>query len=154
MKYRIAVAALVLFGLTAFAPAPLPRKERRGGPPSVDLKAIQGVWTAVSIKEVQNGRWQDIGWGVRHVYVRNNVWGFDSDGTGFYVTLDPSRRPPTIDFRSSSGTGGATAITGVLRLQGDTLQMLYVFTQPDTRPRDFDSMRNGDRLMTLRLERR
>jgi hypothetical protein len=32
--------------------------------------------------------------------------------------------------------------------------MLYVFTQPPTRPKDFDSMRDGDRLMTLRLERR
>jgi hypothetical protein len=32
--------------------------------------------------------------------------------------------------------------------------MLYVFTQPDTRPTRFASMRDGDRLMTLRLERR
>jgi uncharacterized protein (TIGR03067 family) len=151
---RVVVALLAVLGVTAFAPAPFPRAERRGAGPRLDLNAIQGVWTAVSIDEMRGGKLQRISWGVRRIYVRQGVWGFDQDGSGFYVTLNASRRPVTIDFRSAPGENGQTAISGVLRLHGDTLQMLYVFTQPDTRPTRFDRLRDGDRLMTLRLERR
>jgi uncharacterized protein (TIGR03067 family) len=151
---RVVVSLVAVLGVTAFAPAPFPKTERRNAEPPLGLNAIQGVWAAVSIDEMQNGKLQRISWGVRRIYVRKDVWGFDQDGSGYYVTLNSSRRPVTIDFRSSPGENGQTAISGVLRLQGDTLQMLYVFTQPDTRPTQFDRLRNGDRLMTLRLERR
>jgi uncharacterized protein (TIGR03067 family) len=128
--------------------------ERRGAEPAVSLNAIQGVWTAVSIDEMQNGKLKRIGWGVRRIYVQKDVWKFGEGDHGYYVTLNVSSKPVTIDFRSQPGENGQTAISGVIRLQGDTLQMLYVFTQPDTRPRQFEKMRDGDRLMTLRLERR
>jgi uncharacterized protein (TIGR03067 family) len=151
---RVVLALLAVLGVTAFAPAPFPRTERRSAEARLDLNAIQGVWAAVSIDVMQNGKLRRISWGVRRIYVRKGVWGFDQDGSGFYVTLNASRRPVTIDFRSAPGEKGQTAISGVLRLQGDTLQVLYVFTQPDTRPTQFEHVRDGDRLMTLRLERR
>src|SRR5262245_55941167 len=110
MKARLGLAVLAAACLTAFAPAPLPRAERRSSP-RLDLNAIQGVWTAVSIKEMQNGQWQTVAWGVRRIYVRKGVWGFDSDGSGFHITVNPSRNPPTIDFRSSPGENSPTAIS-------------------------------------------
>jgi uncharacterized protein (TIGR03067 family) len=147
---QIALALMIVLGLTAFAPAPFPRAERRAGKDRLDLDAIQGVWEAVSIDEMRDGRLHRVSWPVRRIYVRGKRWGFDQDGGGFYVTLDASRRPSTIDFRDGPGQNGPTGISGVLRWHEGTLQMLYVFTQPETRPTQFDQMRQNDRLMTLR----
>jgi len=89
---------------------------------------------------------------VKRVYVRGEVWGFDRDGGGFHVTVNARKQPPTIDFRAEKGQSGRTIMTGLLRTEGDTLQMAYVFTQPDTRPTDFGRLRQYDRLMTLKRE--
>jgi uncharacterized protein (TIGR03067 family) len=122
---RVVLSLLAVLGVTAFAPAPFPRTERRGAEARLDLNAIQGVWAAVSIDVMQDGKLQRIPWGVRRIYVRKDRWGFDQDGGDYYVTLNASRRPVTIDFRTAPGEKGQTAISGVLRLQGDTLQIVY-----------------------------
>lgn len=148
---RVVFAAVTLCALTAFAPAPPPRDDRPGREGPLNLKAIQGVWLPVGLEEAQaDGSLQRLSWTVKRVYVRGEAWGFDRDGGGFYVTVNARKNPPTIDFRTEPNQTDRTVMTGVLRLEDDTLRMAYVFTQPDTRPTSFGKLRKGDRVMTLK----
>ena len=51
---QVLLALVTLMGVTAFAPAPLPRRER-GLTSGITIKDIQGTWRVVGIEEKQAG---------------------------------------------------------------------------------------------------
>jgi uncharacterized protein (TIGR03067 family) len=149
---RVLVSLVVLVAVTAFAPAPFPRLERKRVE-TIDLAALRGLWRAVSIEEVQpDGSLKGIPWRVRHVRIEEDRWAFGSEisPAALRISLDRTHRPIVIDLLTSAQN---TAMAGVLKLEGDRLLMLYTFHGPSKRPTDFARKPAGTRLMTLQRER-
>src|SRR4051794_23307459 len=89
-------AVLVALMLTAFAPAPFPRREARGD--SLTLKDLIGDYRAVSL--VQTGTAQGNGppppsRGVTHVSITSTQWVFNKNSgpTTYDLRVDNAKKP-------------------------------------------------------------
>jgi uncharacterized protein (TIGR03067 family) len=154
---RVVTALLAVCVLTAFAPAPFPKPPRRGGE-EINLQGFQGTWRSVKLEGIeQNGGKREIPWGIAAVRVQNDLWTFlnkgETENAKYRLVIDGTRKPPTIDFysegRGGREQGGKPYMVGVMKRQGDIVQILYFSTGPENRARSFDNPPVGWWLLTL-----
>src|SRR5262249_61525494 len=104
MRLRLLASLLVLFGLTAFAPAPMPRTAKSDRH-AVSLQRMTGDWRVVSTwRYGPNGQiayhidaWSEI-------RIRDGQWHFHyasergKPAPLYDLVIDGTRQPATIDF--------------------------------------------------------
>lgn len=141
MVARIGIALVVLVGLTAFAPAPLPKKPRMGSEAEV-LKKIQGDYE-VQVTRPDPGRGGikrlgRVGPAAR-VRIQGNQWiqlvhieGRELSSAGYAIKLNTANQPIQIDILSSvpnpqaeQQVGRRVSMYGLLYIEGDSLRLVY-----------------------------
>jgi uncharacterized protein (TIGR03067 family) len=160
---RTVVALTALLALTAFAPAPFPRSERRRDRGEINMETFQGTWKVISMEIVrqggQNQVLNDWGWqtkGTTAVRVKGDRWTYLHDGrdsSSYRVNIDSTKRPANIDwFTSFNKTpNDRPGMLGLIKREGSRLTILYYATAPENRPKGFDNPSNG--WWILKLER-
>jgi uncharacterized protein (TIGR03067 family) len=154
MKARLGFA-LVVAGLTAFAPAPFPKTERRVQEPEISLKSFQGTWRIVAMHESRaNGQHAPIKITVSHVRIKGDRWTFLPDtygGANLDVSIDHKKSPAQLNFYSVSDPKKKVYGVGLLRRQGPNVQLLYTWGGENARPAAFEP--SPDYYWILTLER-
>jgi uncharacterized protein (TIGR03067 family) len=156
---RIVVALLAVFVLTAFAPAPFPKPGRRGDSnTAISVPLFQGKWKVESFDIYQQGGQKRRSSFVDHIRVRGNAWTLfnqgDSENATYTIVIGASR-PATIDFYSGKVEVKAEtrpSMFGLIRRDGNTVQILYAWAQGQNRPRvtSFDTPPADWWLLTLK----
>jgi uncharacterized protein (TIGR03067 family) len=153
MTTRPLFAALVLAGLTAFAPAPLPRSQRGKGDGALSLSELQGTWTVTKLQMTRgNGQLTDSRAQMSQVRISGDRWSFVY-GTGpadvnYTIRVDHRLRPPQLDFYRLTSKDTEPYGVGILRRDGDSVQLVY--TWGGSRAASFESPPEGHWLITLR----
>ena len=76
MKVRLCLALLALIGPLAFAPAPLPRRER-GRADEINLAGLQGSWRVTSFQTFRaNGQLVPYTGGATRILIEKDRWWF------------------------------------------------------------------------------
>lgn len=155
---RLAVALIATLGLTAFAPAPLPKPARRDAGEQINLQSFQGTWRSVKLEQIeQGGGKREIPWNIAAVRIQDDLWTFintgETENAKYWLLIEGTKRPPTIDFytqRAGQGNqAGKPYMVGILKRQGDTVYILYFSTNPENRARSFENPPVGWWLLTL-----
>ena len=156
MKARFLVALLALGGLTAFAPAPFPRPQRRGDPGVISLPNFQGNWKAVSFDSIgPNNQKNKIGLWFQGVRVRGDRWIYLVDKTenlSYRLVIDGNKRPALIDYYELQGKPERPGMVGIMRREGNRVTILYYATTPESRPKSFETMPANWWLLVLERE--
>jgi uncharacterized protein (TIGR03067 family) len=156
---RAVLTLLLALSSLAFAPAPFPKTQRRD--PGVTEQRVQGEWETVILETfTPDGRKQKHDWPVARVRVKGRHWTSFNGGGQFlanhHTALDTSTRPTSLDwYRGDQGGNRAEpspAWVGLIRLSGDTMQVIYVQGPRERRPTFENPPRDG-MLMTLRRVR-
>jgi uncharacterized protein (TIGR03067 family) len=158
---RLSLALLCLLALTAFAPAPLPRRERGGEPPdSVSQAALQGRWKVARMAvTLPAGGLSDFDWVIDAVRIRDKEWHYltkEAVRSSTPFTVVAARGVTAIDWYWSQQKNGreGVAMVGLIRRDGGTVRVLYKpHTGPQDRPTSFDHPPDGWYLLTLTRER-
>src|SRR5262245_61208681 len=111
MSARLLLAIAVLVGLTAFAPAPLPKKQRTHRD-QISLAWLQGTWRVVKVETSSGGRYQASGDDLAEIRVVGKRWTFVygrasgqlNEGPTYDVAVDGARSPAWFDLTGSSRT--------------------------------------------------
>jgi uncharacterized protein (TIGR03067 family) len=153
MLYRLVFGLAVLVGLTAFAPAPFPKKGRPFGEDPLDLKRLQGTWKVVKVEKISNGKYQIVRDPVTHVLIQDDQWVFmhgkGKRSTEYRILVDPSKRPAWCTFRGKNqATGGTEGL--IRRRPEDRIQVLYRWGHP--RPGNFEKPPSGSWAITLKRD--
>jgi hypothetical protein len=154
MPARLSVAVLALAGLTAFAPAPFPRKHNKAkADPALLLAGLwkvekvarstsRGYTTSTSLMShirIQDGRW---------TFMRNNR-GTVTPSTSYRLVIHSDQTPIALDgMRDNSRTPW---MLGIARRVGDTVEVLYGFGVK--RPDSFERPPTDCWRITLRREK-
>jgi uncharacterized protein (TIGR03067 family) len=130
---------LVLLSL-AFAPAPLPKPDRRAG--CADLKAMQGTWYRTSV--IANGIEHERTPGGTKIVITDTHLQFPSPLDAWTITLDAKKSPKHFDYVGNSHYTNDTIFRGIYRLEGDTL-ILCCNKGPrvEDRPTKFESSKDS-----------
>lgn len=154
---RLAAALLAVLGLTAFAPAPLPRPARRGGEiAAISLETCQGTWRIVREEEVRVGGWGEKRLTSRFIRIHGGEWvslnSNKEEAPGYTIRIDGSTTPARIGWYSSNRNAGATEPTwaGLVRRHEGQLQVSYM--SPRQVPGNFGALPAGAVVLTLRRE--
>src|SRR5262245_1403460 len=127
-RVRLVVALVALAGLTAFAPAPLPRARRDRGP-DLDLARFQGLWQTVRFETVRaNGPTADPSWDATQVRVQGDRWTYLERGqlnASWRIRIDATRSPATIDFFHLSDRGTVPTMIGLIRRKEGRIEILF-----------------------------
>jgi uncharacterized protein (TIGR03067 family) len=154
MKARLLLVCVVLFGLTAFAPAPFPRPRRASQDP-VAVARIQGSWTILKLEMTNDkGGKADQGNYLSEIRIENNRWHFVYRNPGtkpvtYVLAIDANATPASIDL-TREGESKPYGI-GIIVRKGDSIRMLYSFGKQ--RPTSFDNPPGGYWLLTLERKR-
>jgi uncharacterized protein (TIGR03067 family) len=134
-----AIAAVV--ASLAFAPAPLPRRER-ASTSAAELRRLQGDWVRVSL--TVDGR--PIGHTRGAATVRGDRMFFTQTDEVFAIALDAAAWPPRLDFErlSAVSEGAPPQYRGIYRLEGDKLTLCLREGKDPRPPARFDE--TGDRV--------
>src|SRR5687768_13543605 len=100
---RVLLAMLAVMSLTAFAPAPFPKAQRRDVA-GISLESLRGTWRAVKFESItpQGGR-SEIGLWFQQVRVQDDQWFYIANGKenpSYRIVVDGAKKPATIDFYS------------------------------------------------------
>jgi len=150
-------AVLVLAGLTAFAPAPLPRSPRGHRGDGLSLGELQGTWTVTKLQMTRGkGQLTDGGTSLAQVRISGDRWSFvygqaRMNDVNYTIRVDHSLRPPRLDFHYLGSKDKEPYGKGILRRDGDTVQLMY--TWGGDRAASFDTAPDGHWLITLRRAR-
>jgi uncharacterized protein (TIGR03067 family) len=156
---------LALIGLTAFAPAPLPKPSSPIDPAKI-AKLIKGEWRVKSAQQYIGGRVVNLPVGGQRVRVSDNTWlviHVATDGEGnvirekrgpvMQMKLDTTRKPVMMDL-SYQGRDNPHQ-RGIIKIEGNTLTVMHTFYSPsggkpgwenetpNPRPASFDSTLEG-----------
>jgi uncharacterized protein (TIGR03067 family) len=149
---------VALAGVTAFAPAPLPRRARGGSDGEISLATFQGTWRVASMQSSRrDGRHLPHKWNITHFRVSGAELTYLENGSTnarYTVVIGNQGRPATIDFYNGEAKGIAPG-QGIIRRKGDVVEILYVFgvfggTQ---RAVSFEQPPDNQWLLTLHRER-
>jgi len=149
----LALCLAVLLGATAFAPAPLPRRDRETSD-AVSLARMEGVWEMVSMwRYGRDGQVASHVTAWKSVTVREGRWNYCREANGggpsstWPLTVGPER-PARLDFHWSDKR---VAMAGVVRFRGHVLEILYQTSPVEkSRPLDFDQPPEGFYLVRLK----
>lgn len=151
---RTWLALLALLGLTAFAPAPFLRPERRGDD-RITLEGFQGTWRVVNMQTSRSsGKHDPYSWTVTHIRVTKDRWEFmvgPQSSNTFHIGIDPAKRPAHLNFYHQQG-GPPTGV-GLIRRHGNRVLILYAWGGEKSRPASFEPPPDGPWLMTLERDR-
>jgi uncharacterized protein (TIGR03067 family) len=143
------MALAILPCLTAFAPAPFPKPlhERT----AIDLNHFQGTWKVVDHHNWATGQKLRTPWSITRIRVQKDRWTLlagTTENASYRIELDPKKKPCTVDWR---GTRGEALWLGLIRRDGDTVEVLYF--SATQRPGNFDNPPTGSYLITLKREK-
>jgi uncharacterized protein (TIGR03067 family) len=158
MQGRALIIALATLGLTAFAPAPFPRADRRD-----DTKKLVGTWTVTRYERAGT----PVGVGpLLKVRIEGNKWSFlrinaagAAPATAYSIVLDSRKNPRCIDLtmivegRMPPGNG---KLMGIYRFdQGDRNKVQVVFNTFNVteRPSGFDGVDKKAYLIDLQRDK-
>jgi uncharacterized protein (TIGR03067 family) len=148
------LAALALLGLTAFAPAPLPKRPRASN--DFTLAAFQGTWRFVRDEYSQgDGQYapSETKGQVSHVRIRGDKWVFLPDnyaGSTLYLSIDHTKKPAVLRFYDRNDPSKTKVYGfGLIRRKGGQVQVLYRWGGEDGRPLTFETAPRGFWLRTL-----
>jgi uncharacterized protein (TIGR03067 family) len=144
------VAAL---SLTAFAPAPFPRPDRK-----TDLEKMAGTWTVV---RYNRGRQSVFGGGspALKVSVTGKKWSFFREGAGgkvpsaqYDIKIDPTKKPRWVDMDFASTK---MKLVGIFRWKDGDLHVSFSIanTMVNGRPTEFDGGDARVYYMTLKRDK-
>lgn len=128
MRTRLALPLAVLLGVTAFAPAPLPRRPRQSSD-EVTLARMAGIWDVLSFDRYGGQgqvTYRVTAW--KSIDLRGGKWTFCREANGggpsssFPLRLGP-QRPARLDFCWREEK--RVAMSGIVRFRGDLLEVLY-----------------------------
>lgn len=104
-------------------------------------KAIQGSWTAT--KAERDGKAANDVVGHRLTFAGNRFEIQSKDGKLLYggtISVQPSAKPPAIDFAQTEGIAKGASWKGIFALSGDTLTIIDNAVNPDKdRPQAFET---------------
>src|SRR5262249_4926144 len=137
MTRRLGFALLVLFGLTAFAPAPFPKTGRRGQEHEITLQSFQGNWRVTNMQSSRaNGQHTPYNWNVTHIRVTKDRWEFVSGNSGgnfLVISIDPAKKPAHLNFYSRPGDKNIYGV-GLIRRHEGKVQVIYTWGGENVRP--------------------
>ena len=157
MTTRLALAALVLFGLTAFAPSPFPKTQRGRKLSGLSLEAMQGTWTVKTLQTTHaNGQPTDSGSYLKEVQIDGDRWSFvyregRNAAVHYNIRIDNKVKPPQLNFYSAGTKGGQPYGTGILKRDNNTVQLMYTWS--GSRATSFEQPPEGHWLITLQRTR-
>jgi uncharacterized protein (TIGR03067 family) len=157
MTPRLALAALVMFGLTAFAPAPFPRAERGRKSDGLSLEQMQGTWAVLKLQSTHGNRPPtDSGTYLKEVQVSGDRWSFvyregRNGSVNYNIRIDHTLQPPQLDFYTVATKGSDPYGRGILKRDGGTVQLLYTWS--GSRAASFANPPDGHWLITLQRTR-
>jgi uncharacterized protein (TIGR03067 family) len=158
MKFRSGLALLAFAGLTAFAPAPFPRPERLGHSADITLATFQGDWRIEQL-QVSNFRGEYAPLkesSVTHIRITDGRWTYipsTYQGSKLNISVNHSKTPVRITFYEEADTEKKRIYgVGLLRREGNRVQVLYCWGGESKRPRAFEPPPAGYWLMTLERE--
>lgn len=161
---RIILALLALLALTAFAPAPFPKNQRRNGDAALTVDSIQGLWRVTAMRTARpNGQHENYQWTVTHIRVAKDRWnwvyGEQTDpgaGTtsGSTFGVDPTKRPAHFHFITQNGAQSSVNGPGLIRRRAGRLEIIYTWGGETVRSPSFEAPTNGHWLLTLEFVRR
>ena len=120
---RRCVPLLLVVLTVAFAPAPLPRAERRPG--GNGFGEIEGHWE----------------WSGTPLHITPNRFTHSAD-YDYEMKIDTSVRPFTFDLRGIGRSNGGRDFTGIYKVEGDNLTLSYN-SGKGNRPTSFDGPGKG-----------
>ena len=142
MTVRLAFAFAVLLGLTAFAPAPLPRADRRGQSAEITLTTFQGNWRVTNMQTSRaNGQHTPYPWNVTHILIEKDRWSFmagNSPVSSMYISVDSTKKPAQLNFHDRQGKDQPISGVGLIRKYGAGVQVLYRWGNEQNRPVVFE----------------
>jgi uncharacterized protein (TIGR03067 family) len=113
-----------------------------------ELERFQGIWQTVSV-EIDG---EPLGPGVKkdRLTIKENAFVLSTrtGTTGGLLTIDPTKRPRTIDTETRVGDNKGTRAVGIYRLDGDTLTVCYV-PEPHPRPTEFKTAPKSHRALVV-----
>jgi len=157
MTTRLALAAIVLFALTAFAPSPFPKTQRDRKLSALSLEAMRGTWTVKSLQTTHaNGQPTDGGSYLKEVQIDGDRWSFvyregRNSVVNYNIRIDHKVKPPQLNFYSGGTKDGRPYGTGILKRDNNTVQLMY--TWGGTRASSFEQPPEGHWLITLQRTR-
>jgi uncharacterized protein (TIGR03067 family) len=145
---------LLVFTLTAFAPAPLPKREPKVND-SVAVANLLGGWKATRLLSAGSNTPQDPkSNGVQHVTITPTQWIFNKPQNApveYDLKIDHTKKPAEINFyNKGQGTGGSPYGTGIIRRDGNQIRIVY--TWGGKRPMNFDEPPSSGWDLTLQRE--
>lgn len=137
MLARLLAALAVVGCLTAFAPAPFPRTERKVKEGD-DLSLLQGTWKVVSYDrpglKVKGGGVVKFRSVITNVRIEKNQWSFMRELNGqlsptvtYEMKIDPKANPRKMDLTRDL-SGSKYRLRAIYKLEGSQLKVLYVST--------------------------
>jgi uncharacterized protein (TIGR03067 family) len=151
MTVRLTFAFAVLLGLTAFAPAPLPRADRRGRS-EITLDTFQGNWRVTNMETSRaNGQHTPYQWNVTHILIEKDRWSFvagNAQVNSLYISVDGSKKPAHLNFYDRQGQKQAISGVGLIRKHGAGVQVLYRWGSEQNRPLTFEGA-DGPWIITM-----
>ncbi len=157
MRIRALIIAVAVLGLTAFAPAPFPRPDRKD-----DLKGLSGTWTVTRYD--MGGTAVGLA-GTMKVKIEGNKWSFlrvtaagTMPSTSYTFTLDAKKDPRLIDLtRTGPGlAAGNNKLMGIYRFEHkdrDKVQVVFHTFGVAKRPAGFDGADMQAYLMILQRDK-
>lgn len=155
MKPRF-LFALLLFGVLAFAPAPLPRRDR-GRLDEIDAARLQGDWRVTRWQVLdERGRAINRDWNIvlTRISVRGDRWTFrfnDTTSLTFPFAIDNGHRPAHLNFYELEDLERLSRMGSIRRHDGK-VQIVYRILESDAerdRPSVFEPQPNGTFALTL-----
>lgn len=118
---------------------------RAGDDAGKALNALKGEWITVSIEENGETKKPDAASAPRATF-RGDMLILKVDGEEllYQVTIDPAKKPPTIDFKGSDKNA-----YGIYKLEKDKLTICATRISADDRPKAFSGMGDGVALVVL-----
>ena len=139
---RIAIAVLTFCFLVAAEPAADAVKK--------DMALLEGQWAMVSAERMGQPLPDDLVKGSKRVS-KDGETTVSIGGSVFIkakYTVDPSKKPKTIDYTLTEGTNKGKTQLGIYEIDGDTVK--FCFGGPgDERPTDFTAKADSGRTLSV-----
>ena len=151
MSARLLLALLAVVAMTAFAPAPFPKKGRGE---ELNLQTLQGYWKVEKCEKTTNAGYGVVTDPVTHIHVEGDTWTF-MQGKGartnvYTVIVDPTHKPVWLTFRNKNQASGGTQGL-IARLGTGRVKILYQWG--GARPTGFEKPPSGYWALTLVRDR-